>query len=137
MKYLLDTNICIALIRRSQSASLLECLIAHQPGDVGISAITLAELAHGVEKSAQVEQNRNALQQFLLPLEMADFDQPAALAYGKIRMGLEHSGQRIGSMDMLIAAHALSLDAILVTHNVREFQRIAGLTLEDWISESG
>ena len=138
MKYLLDTNICIALIRRSQkSARLLERLISHQPGDVGISAITLAELAHGVVKSVQKEQNRTALQQFLLPLEVVDFDQQAALVYGKIRVGLELTGQLIGSMDMLIAAHALSLDAILVTNNVSEFQRIEGLTLEDWISESG
>jgi tRNA(fMet)-specific endonuclease VapC len=136
MKYLLDTNICIALIRH-KSAALLQRLISHHSGDVGISSITLAELAHGVEKSAQVEQNRIALQQFLLPLELADFDQSAALMYGKIRSGLERSGQVIGSMDLLIAAHALTLDAILVSHNVREFQRVGSLVLEDWISEVG
>ncbi len=136
MKYLLDTNICIALIRH-KPAALIQQLISQQPGDVGISSITLAELVHGAEKSAQVERNLSALQQFLLPLELADFDQRAALAYGKIRAELERDGQIIGSMDMLIAAHALSLDVILVTNNLREFQRVNGLTLEDWLSVSG
>ncbi len=136
MKYLLDTNICIVLIRQ-KSAAVLQRLVSQKPGDVGISSITLAELVYGVEKSVQVEQNRAALQQFILPLEVADFDQLAASAYGKIRVELERAGQVIDSMDMLIAAHALSLDAILVTNNVREFQRVDGLVLEDWISESG
>jgi len=136
MKYLLDTDICILLIRQ-KSARVLQRLITQQPGQVGISSITLAELAYGAEKSAQVEQNRAALQQFLLPLELADFDQPAALAYGKIRAGLERAGQVIGSMDLLIAAHALSLGAILVSNNQREFQRVNGLLMEDWLSEAG
>jgi len=135
MKYLLDTNICIALIRL-KPAALLQRLTSHEPGEVGISAITLAELVHGAEKSAHSEHNMSALQQFLLPLELADFDQQAALAYGKIRVKLEHDGQLIGSMDMLIAAHAIGLGAILVTNNVREFQRIDGLALEDWITEA-
>jgi tRNA(fMet)-specific endonuclease VapC len=134
MKYLLDTNICIALIRQ-KPVGLLQQLTSHEPGEVGISAITLAELVHGVEKSAQSEHNMSALQQFLLPLELADFDQKAAIAYGKIRVKLERDGQPIGSMDMLIAAHALGLGAILVTNNMREFQRIDGLALEDWITE--
>lgn len=135
MKYLLDTNICIALIRQ-KSPAMLQRLTSQQPGDVGISAITLAELIYGVEKSAKVEQNRAALQQFLLPLELADFDPQAAFVYGKIRVGLERADQPIGAMDMLIAAHAIHLDAILVTNHVREFQRINGLVLEDWISEA-
>jgi tRNA(fMet)-specific endonuclease VapC len=133
MKYLLDTNICIALIRQ-KPATLIQQLTSLQPGDVGISSITLAELFHGVEKSAQPEQNMSALEQFLLPLDLADFGQDAALAYGKIRAELERKGQPIGSMDMLIAAHAVSLDAIMVTNNVQEFQRIKGLTVEDWLS---
>jgi tRNA(fMet)-specific endonuclease VapC len=136
MKYLLDTNICIVLIHQ-KSAAVLQRLISQKPGDAGISSITLAELVYGVEKSAQVEQNRAALQQFILALELVDFDQPAAAAYGKIRVGLERAGQVIGSMDLLIAAHALSLDAILVTNNVREFQHVNGLVLEDWISDAG
>jgi tRNA(fMet)-specific endonuclease VapC len=135
MKYLLDTNICIALIRQ-KPAALIQRLTSLQPGDAGISSITLAELFHGVEKSARPEQNMSALEQFLLPLDLADFDQDAALAYGKIRTDLESTGQLIGSMDILIAAHALSLDAIMVTNNVREFQRVKGLFVEDWISET-
>jgi tRNA(fMet)-specific endonuclease VapC len=130
---MLDTNICIALIRQ-KPPSILQRLVSLQAGDAGVSSITLAELVHGVDKSSQIEQNRAALQQFLLPLELADFDHPAAFAYGKIRTELERTGQLIGSMDMLIAAHAISLDAILVTNNLREFQRIHELTLEDWIS---
>ena len=135
MKYLLDTNICIALIRQKPPA-LIQRIISHRPGEVGISSITLAELAHGVEKSAQPEQNMSALQQFLLPFEVSDFEQKAALAYGKIRAQLERNGRTIGSMDMLIAAHAINLEAILVTNNVREFQRVKGLNVEDWISEA-
>lgn len=131
MKYLLDTNICIALIRQ-KSGLILKRLVTCQPGKVGISTITLAELAHGVEKSAQPGQNEQALQQFLLPLILAEFEPQAALMYGKIRAELERSGQIIGSMDMLIAAHAVSLGAILVTNNTREFQRVRGLSLEDW-----
>ena len=133
MKYLLDTNTCIALIRQ-KPAALLKKITSHQPGEVGISCITLAELAHGVEKSAQMEQNMSALQLFILPLELADFDQQAALAYGKIRAQLEREGQVIGSMDMLIAAHAVSLGATLVTNNVQEFHRVKVLNIEDWIS---
>jgi tRNA(fMet)-specific endonuclease VapC len=135
MKYLLDTNICIALIRQ-KPAVLIQQLTSLQPGDAGISSITLAELFHGVGKSARPEQNMSALEQFLLPLDLADFDLNAALAYGKIRADLERTGQLIGSMDMLIAAHAVSLGAIMVTNNVQEFQRVKGLFVEDWIFET-
>ncbi len=133
MKYLLDTNICIALIRQ-KPAALIQRITSHQPGEVGISSITLAELIHGVEKSTHVEQNMLALQQFLLPLELSDFDQQAAFIYGKIRAQLERDGQTIGSMDMLIAAQAISLETILVTNNTKEFQRVKDLNIEDWIS---
>jgi len=144
MKYLLDTNICIALIRQ-KPAALLQRLTSLQPGEVGISSITLAELTYGAAKSSQLEQNMSALEQFILPLDLADFDQKAALAYGQIRASLEHNGAVIGSIDMLIAAHAISLDVILVTNNTGEFQRVRGspgsstgrgLVIEDWISES-
>ena len=115
---------------------MIQRITSQAPGDVGVSSITLAELAHGVEKRARTEQNRSALEQFLLPLELADFDHKAALAYGKIRAQLEGDGQTIGSMDLLIAAHALSLETILVTNNVREFHRVTRLKVEDWLSES-
>jgi tRNA(fMet)-specific endonuclease VapC len=135
MKYLLDTNICIALIRQ-RPAGLLQRLTALEPGEVGLSSITLAELIYGAAKSSQTEQNLAALEQFLLPLELVNFDESAATAYGQIRAGLEREGKVIVSMDILIAAHALSLNTILVTNNTKEFGRVSGLLLEDWISET-
>ena len=135
MKYLLDTNICIALIRQ-RPAGLLQRLTALEPGEVGLSSITLAELIYGAAKSSQAEQNLAALEQFLLPLELVNFDESAATAYGQIWAGLEREGKVIGSMDMLIAAHALSLNTILITNNTKEFGRVSGLLLEDWISET-
>jgi len=131
MKYMLDTNICIGLIRQN-SPALIERLIACTPGEAGVSSITVAELAYGAQKSNQVQQNMQALEQFLLPFEMADFDQRASLAYGAIRAMLEREGKIIGAMDMLIGAHALSLKVTLVTNNTKEFQRIPNLKIDDW-----
>lgn len=131
MKFLLDTNICIYLIKRQSETVIRE--MAKQPiGDVGLSSVTVAELQYGVAKSAQVERNRAALEQFLAPLAVADFDTPAAKAYGYIRALLERHGTPIGSLDTLITAHALSLDVILVTNNEREFGRVPGLKLANW-----
>jgi tRNA(fMet)-specific endonuclease VapC len=132
MKYMLDTNICIGLIRHKPQ-SLIGRLTACAPGEVGVSSITIAELAHGAQKSNMVKENMSALEQFLLPLEVADFDQRASAAYGYVRAFLEREGKVIGSMDLLIGAHALSLGVILVTNNVDEFQRIPKLKIEDWI----
>jgi tRNA(fMet)-specific endonuclease VapC len=133
MKYLLDTNICVALIRQKPKV-LIKQLTSHKPGDIGVSTITIAELVHGAQKSSQTEQNMTALDQFLLPLEIAEFDQSAAVVYGHIRTYLENKGTVIGSMDMLIAAHAQNLDVALVTNNTREFRRIPNLKLEDWMA---
>ena len=133
MKFLLDTNICIALIRQ-RPAGLIKKLTSYRPGDVGISTITVAELVYGAQKSNLTEQNMTALDQFLLPLEVADFDQSAAVFYGEIRVYLESKGTLIGSMDMLIAAHALSLGVALVTNNTREFKRVPNLKIEDWMA---
>jgi tRNA(fMet)-specific endonuclease VapC len=133
MKYLLDTNICVALIRH-QPKTLIKQLTSYKPGDIGISTITIAELVHGAQKSSRTEQNMTALDQFLLPLEVADFDQSAAVVYGHIRTYLENKGALIGSMDMLIAAHTLSLDVALVTNNTREFKRVPNLKIEDWMT---
>jgi len=133
MKYLLDTNVCIALIRQKPK-EIIKQLTSHRPGDIGISIITIAELIHGAQKSKQAEQNMTALDQFLLPLEIADFDQRAAVAYGHIRAYLETKGTLIGSMDMLIAAHALGLGVALVTSNTRPFKRIPDLKIEDWMT---
>jgi tRNA(fMet)-specific endonuclease VapC len=131
MKYMLDTNACIFLIKRKPEAVLRrleKCL----PGEVGISSITLAELHYGVEKSMHVQRNRDALDGFTLPLEMAPFDEQAAKNYGAVRAALESAGTPIGAMDMLIGAHALSLGVTLITNNTREFKRIKQLKTADW-----
>jgi tRNA(fMet)-specific endonuclease VapC len=133
MRFMLDTDSCIALIKR-KPAKALRRIVSLSPGEAGISAITLAELRFGVAKSAQRERNRQALDEFLLPLEIADFDAGAARSYGKVRAALEAAGTPIGPLDTQIGAHALSLGAVLVTHNTREFSRISGLAVEDWLA---
>ena len=132
MKYMLDTNICIGLIRQKPQ-NLIQRLMLCKPGEVGVSSITIAELAHGANKSNQIEQNLSALEQFLLPLEVADFDQQASATYGVVQAYLEREGKIIGSMDLLIGSHALSLGVILITNNINEFQRIPKLKIEDWM----
>ena len=131
MKYMLDTNICIYLIKQKPE-KVLRHFKNHSIGDIGISSITLAELRFGVEKSQQIQNNRQALEEFILPLEIADFDEKAAVMYGAVRAALEKAGTPVGSMDMLIGAHALSLDLTLVTNNVREFKQIKNLKVVDW-----
>lgn len=133
MKYMLDTNVCVELIRK-QPTKLVDHLNQLRAGDVGVSAITVSELQHGVHKSKNPEQNIAALEQFLLPLLVAEYDYDAASVYGQVRAYLERVGSPIGSMDLLIAAHALSLNAILVTNNVREFARVPDLQVEDWLA---
>ena len=131
MKYLLDTNICVYLIRR-RPAQLLQKFANYAVSEIGVSAITAAELQYGVERSARPGQNRQALQQFLLPLTILDFDYSAAEAYGGVRATLEVAGTPIDALDTLIVAQALSQHLILVTNNTQEFVRVPGLTVEDW-----
>jgi tRNA(fMet)-specific endonuclease VapC len=131
MKVMLDTNICIYLIKQ-QPPTVIERFLSQPVGEIGISSITAAELAYGVSKSRHVSKNRHALEQFLAPLEIAPFDQAAAWSYGRLHAHLEAKGTPIGSMDMLIAAHALSLGVRLVSNNLREFRRVPGLRLENW-----
>lgn len=133
MKVLLDTNICIYIIKQ-QPPAVLERFAGFAVGDVGISVVTLAELEYGVSKSRDVKRNRHALEQFIEPLEVVRFDRDAAVIYGTIRVALEQKGQPIGSMDLLIAAHARSLDVCLVTNNESEFKRVPGLRIENWVS---
>ena len=133
MKVLLDTNMCIYIIKR-QPPAVLKRFTGLAVGDVGISVITLAELEYGVSKSRDAKRNRHALKQFIAPLEVVRFDQGAAVIYGIIRAQLEQEGQPIGSMDLLIAAHARSLDVRLVTNNESEFKRVPGLRIENWVS---
>jgi len=129
--YLLDTNHCIFLINHKYP-EVGRRLARQKVGAVAVSTITTAELWHGVENSARKEQNQAALGKFLLPLEVLPFDEKAAQAYGNIRCQLERMGKVIGAMDLLIAAHAVSSGAVLVSQNLREFQRVPGLKLEDW-----
>ena len=131
MKYLLDTDICIYLMK-SRSEKILTRFMALQPGDIGISSITLAELQYGVEKSQNPSRNREALEAFLIPLELADFDPVAAEHYGRARAALSKKGTPIGGNDLFIAGHALALGVPLVTNNVREFKRVPGLKVENW-----
>ena len=131
MRWMLDTNICIYLIKE-QPASVLDRFTAHSVGHIGVSVITLAELAYGIAKSSRPARNRAALEQFVSPLEVASFDREATAVYGRVRTMLEKKGQPIGSMDLLIAAHAISLDVQLITHNVKEFGKVPGLRIEDW-----
>jgi tRNA(fMet)-specific endonuclease VapC len=131
IRYLLDTHACIELIRR-RSPRVLSRLRACAIGSVGLSSITLAELSYGVARSAFPDRNRIALAQFCAPLELLPFDDRAATVYGEVRAGLEREGFPAGPLDTLIAAHALSERAVLVTDNEREFRHVSGLTVENW-----
>ena len=131
MKVLLDTDICIYTINR-RIPGALERLRAYSLGDVGVSAITYAELRFGVENSARAAKNLELLERFLLPIEVLPFDAEAGRWYGRARMQLQRVGLPIGGNDLLIAAHALSLGVTLVTNNVREFERVEGLHVELW-----
>jgi tRNA(fMet)-specific endonuclease VapC len=128
---LLDTNTCIYLIRRRPKEAL-QRFERFEVGEVGVSVITVSELRYGVEKNTRPEQNLRALEQFLLPLEVQDFGPEATVSYGRVRASLEERDMPIGPLDTLIAAHALSLGATLVTNNSREFERVSGLQIEDW-----
>ncbi|MEE9171118.1 MAG: type II toxin-antitoxin system VapC family toxin [bacterium] len=132
MRYMLDTNICIYLIKK-RPEQVLKKLRPLPITDIAISSISVAELEYGVAKSSQPERNRDALSLFLAPLEIVLFDQIAAFHYGVIRASLESKDNVIGSMDMLIASHAISLSATLVTNNLREFERVPGLSVENWL----
>jgi len=131
MRLLFDTNICIYLIKKKPQ-SVLGHFNAYAAGTIGISSITVAELEFGAQKSRYPSQNQQALEQFLLPLAILDFDKEAARAYGKLRALLEARGRVIGTLDMLIAAHALSQGLPLATNNVREFSRVPGLEILNW-----
>ncbi|MFM7505642.1 MAG: type II toxin-antitoxin system VapC family toxin [Rubrivivax sp.] len=131
MKFLLDTDTCIYLMKGS-SQKLLRRFEQSRQGDVAVSSITVAELAFGASKSARSESHVR-LQVFLSPLAVVDFDAMAALHHGELRSHLERDGKPIGPLDTLIAAHALSLDLTLITNNTREFGRVPGLRSESWI----
>lgn len=132
MKYMLDTNICIFLIKHKPE-SVIRKFLEYEPADICLSSITYAELCHGVENSQAKEKNHMALMMFLSGISILPFDAKAAQAYGVIRAELQKQGNLIGPMDMLIAAHAKSLDLTLVTNNTKEFLRVNNLNVEDWV----
>lgn len=134
MKYMLDTNICIYAIKHKPD-TVIRKFLSHDPEELCISAIAYAELIHGVEKSMAVERNRIAMSLFLSPITILQFDDRAAEEYGRIKAELEKKGTPIGPMDTLIASHAKSRGLIIVTNNTREFDRVVGLTVEDWTQE--
>lgn len=131
MTYILDTNICIHIIR-SKNKNVIERFKTELYSGLCISAITLAELEYGVRHSSNPARNETALIRFLSPLDILPFDRDAAWEYGNIRDSLVRRGIPIGSLDMLIAACAKAYDLILVTNNTREFERVSDLKLEDW-----
>ena len=131
MRYMLDTNICIYIIRE-KPVKVLKKLRSFDISDIAISAITHSELEYGVVKSHRSKENREALARFLSPLEIVPYDDKAAVNYGEIRSHLEKKGAVIGAMDLLIGAHAGSIPVTLVTNNLREFKRIPGLRIENW-----
>lgn len=132
MKYMLDTNICIYLIKK-HPVNVLNTIKKQNISDICLSSVTLAELEYGVQKSGRKIQNGLALAEFLSPVEIMPFDERAAIEFGKIRAALEIKGNLIGEYDLMIAAHARSLDLILVTNNTREFRRVPQLRTENWI----
>ena len=134
MKYMLDTNICIYLIKQ-QPKEVVEKFQGIALGEIAISSVTVAEMMYGVGKSLYKEKNKTALEAFLAPLEVVDFDFASAQQYGEVRAYLEKIGKPIGAYDLMIAAQALSLGLVLVTNNEQEFQRIPDLFVENWVKE--
>ena len=129
--YLLDTNACIRILNDS-SATLVNRLRRQAPTDIRLSSVTRAELIFGARRSARVAENVSLLAAFFAPLISLPFDDACAEHYGVLRASLAAAGRPIGPNDLLIAATALAHDLILVSHNVREFSRVANLKLEDW-----
>jgi tRNA(fMet)-specific endonuclease VapC len=134
LKYLLDTNIVIYILKR-RPLSVLTTFNQHA-GHLAISAVTLAELLHGAEKSAKPAENLATVEDFCSRLEVLPYDAHAAAHYGSIRAALERQGEPIGVNDLHIAGHARSRGLTLVSNNLREFRRVPGLLLENWIGDA-
>ena len=132
MTYLLDTNICIYIINE-QPTRVLQRVIQAGRESLAISTVTVAELAFGVAKSTRPD-SRPKLENFLSKFPILDWGQDAAWVYGNVRKTLEAKGQRVGERDLLLACQALALNATMVTNNTREFERIEGLKLENWVA---
>lgn len=129
---MLDTNICIYIIK-NRPQTVREKLKEFDVGDLAISSVTVSELYYGAYKSLHIEKNLLALEHFLRPFNIVDYDTKASIEYGRIRATLEKSGNIIGGLDMMIAAHALSNKMILVTNNTKEFERVENLKIANWV----
>ncbi|MFQ5602231.1 MAG: type II toxin-antitoxin system VapC family toxin [bacterium] len=135
MSYLLDTNTCIRYLNGTSKSVRLN-LESRQPEDIILCSVVKAELFYGAMKSAKPRKNLQRIEKFFEPFISLPFDDRASKVYGKIRCDLEKSGTPIGPNDLLIAAIAVANEVILVTHNVKEFRRIRGMSLEDWEGKS-
>lgn len=132
MNFLIDTNICI-YIMNEKPIEVINKFKDTEIGQIGISSITVSELHYGVSKSKFLKQNVKRLEEFLIPFEILPYDENASKFYGEIRARLESQGSIIGPLDLLIAAHAVSNDLVLVTNNEKEFSRIDSLKIENWV----
>ncbi|OGR15089.1 MAG: twitching motility protein PilT [Desulfobacterales bacterium RIFOXYA12_FULL_46_15] len=132
MNFLIDTNICI-YIMNEKPIEVIQKFKNTEIGQIGISSITVSELYYGVSKSKFRKQNARRLEEFLIPFDILPYDENASKIYGEIRAQLESQGSIIGPLDLLIAAHAMSNDLILITNNEDEFRRIASLKIENWV----
>ncbi|WP_045881460.1 type II toxin-antitoxin system tRNA(fMet)-specific endonuclease VapC [Pseudomonas chlororaphis] len=131
LKYMLDTNICIFTIKNKPQE--VREAFNRQHGRLCISSVTLMELMYGAEKSAAPERNLSVIEGFVARLEVLAYDHEAAIHSGQLRAELARAGTPIGPYDQLIAGHARSRGLVLVTNNVREFERVPGLRIEDWL----
>ena len=131
LRYLLDTNICIYVIKRRPESLLVR--FNENASHLAISAVTLAELLHGAEKSSQPQRTLSVVEDFCSRLDVLNYGTKAAQHYGQIRSALERSGTPIGVNDLHIAAHARSEGLTLVSNNLREFERVDGLLYENWV----
>lgn len=132
LRYMLDTDICIYALRHQFPA--LKDIFNRRAEQLAVSTVALSELYFGVEKSARPDNNLKVLESFAARLDVLPFDAAAAAHSGQVRAALQREGQPIGSYDLMIAGHARSMGLVLVTHNTREFGRVPGLLVEDWIS---
>jgi len=132
MRYLIDTNICIYILNK-KPRNVIQKFKQIPVGEICVSTITIAELQYGTAKSSNKEKNYQRLKEFMIPFKILPFSEKSTQFYGELRYQLEKSGETIGPFDLLIAADALSNNLILVSNNLREFKRVKGLPLENWL----
>ena len=131
VKYLIDTNVCIYIMNK-HPIGIIHKFKMFAVGEIGVSTITVSELQYGVSKSKNHRLNKQRIEEFLSPLEILPYDEIAASIYGDIRFQLEKRGEPIGPLDLLIAAHALSRNLVLISNNEKEFKRVKNLKVENW-----